>query len=158
MSRIKIYDCEQFSVFDIISFVEAKGHHVLFRRQGEEDPHEREHVINMGKPEWRVRKYPSNKFHIVSTDVYIDIPKEDINGHLTPCIRFENYPETKYFEESKKVYAMLKRTFAMKEDRYPESIKDEQKILDFVKKQHEGNAEGPLKTVKNMFQKIITAK
>jgi len=113
MTRVKEYDCELYSIFDIKQYLEKKGY----------------------KTE---KKYyrQSDRLFVLDTNINIEFPNFGGNGHIFADIYFEDYPRTKHFEESKKLYESLKRKFASKKDRYCEFIKDVEKmeIIDWRKK------------------------
>ena len=113
MTRVKRYDCETYSIFDIKEYVEKKGY----------------------KTE---KKYyrQSDRLFVFDTNINIEFPCIDGNNHIDAYICFEDCPRTKYFEESKKLYESLKRKFALKESRFCEFIKDVEKmeIIDWRKK------------------------
>lgn len=108
MSRIKRYDFEQYSIFDIKKYLENKGY-----------------KVEMSK----VRYTKDDAFHVVDTDIFVDIPSIDINGLIFAEIRFEDYPRTENYEKSKKLYAELKRKFAVKDSTWPKNIKDRDKMV-----------------------------
>ena len=113
MTRVKEYDCELYSIFDIKEYVEKKGY----------------------KTEKKYFRKADSLF-VLGTDIDIEFPCIDGNNHIDAYICFEDCPRTKYFEESKKLYESLKRKFASKKDRYCEFIKDVEKmeIIDWRKK------------------------
>ena len=113
MTRVKRYDCETYSIFDIKEYVEKKGY----------------------KTEKKYFRKADSLF-VLGTDIDVEFPCIDGNSHIDAYICFEDCPRTKHFEESKKLYESLKRKFASKKDRYCEFIKDveEMEIIDWRKK------------------------
>ena len=113
MTRVKEYDCELYSIFDIKEYVEKKGY----------------------KTEKKYFRKADSLF-VLGTDIDIEFPCVDGNNHIDAYICFEDCPRTKHFEESKKLYESLKRKFALKESRFCEFIKDVEKmeIIDWRKK------------------------
>jgi len=109
MSRIKPYNYEKYSIFDIIKYLNQKGLKIK---------HHLEH------------KRPT-MLHVINTKIYIDFPSIDkTNKLIFANIRFEDYPKTKNFNQDKKLFETLKKRFgAKKEERKNLSkIKDQEKI------------------------------
>lgn len=105
MSRIKRYNFEIYSILDIRKYLEDLGHKV-----------EKKYFRQI------------NRLFVVDSLVNIDFPFVSIQGP-DAYIRFENYPKTEKYEESKKLFEKLKRKFGVKEnEKRPVKIKDADKI------------------------------
>ncbi|PJC36797.1 hypothetical protein CO046_03855 [Candidatus Peregrinibacteria bacterium CG_4_9_14_0_2_um_filter_53_11] len=114
MSGVKRYNFEKYSVLDIKAYLEGRGYGL-------------EYIPPSGSlaPKW----------HVLDSDIYVDVPVIDINGTVLACIRFQDYPRTEKFEESKKLFGALKRKFQRAEGEELKTIKDADKleIRDFRK-------------------------
>ncbi len=107
MSRIFPYNCEKHSVIDIISFLRERKYDV------ELVPNEK----------------GGDKFHILGTEVFVDVPIVMRGGQILMDVRFETYPQKENYNESQTVYKMLWRKFHLIEkDAWPTRIKDEEEI------------------------------
>ena len=105
MTRIKPYDYEKYSALDIEKYLHDQGYKTkkIFHRN-------------------------KNKIHILSSNIYVDIPSISISGDIFASIRFENYPRTEHHESDQKLYNLLKRKFARKTEKKPKNIKDADKL------------------------------
>lgn len=116
MSHIKGYNYEKYSILDIKNYLESLGYETEPFREGERSP----------------------KLHIAGTSVFVDFP-EIYDGHKDKGfdafadIRFENYPRTENYEKSQKLYQKLSRKFGKKSGLQLQSIKDWDKIQQFVR-------------------------
>ena len=112
MSSIKKYNFEKYSVFDIQDFLERLGYKVK-------------------KKYYRQR----DRMFILDTDISMDFPCIDAQGP-DAYVRFENYPRTKNYESSKKLFDKISRKFSIKMgENIPKKIKDIDKmeIIDWTK-------------------------
>lgn len=140
------YKYEEYSIFDIISFVETRGYTVKFYKKGDADENYLEWKKENRTDDYYVRTFPEDIIGVVGTDVYIDIPEYSKNSRQVFAeLRFENYPRTDHFEESKKLYSKLRRKFGRpKQERnwgnHP--IKDRDKIESYVKKMNRSSQKG----------------
>ena len=106
------YDFSTYSVLDIKEILEEKGIHLLYRA------HE-------GIP---------NEFVVEGTDVSIEIPAFSLDGDILAQVYWKDYPRTEHSEASKKIYYGLVKKFGIKSgEPYPTTIKDYEKIKQWVK-------------------------
>jgi len=140
MSLAKTYNFKEYSIFDIQKYLEESGYKTKLYKDGDVDENYLEWK-NLNKPDdgW-IRKIAGDMIGVVGTDVYIDIAHYNKNANqVFAHLRFENYPKTKNYEESKKIYKKLCNKFGRSSQEKGWSgricIKDEDKIVDYVKKQ-----------------------
>lgn len=133
------YKYEQYSIFDIMEFLEQKNMQIIFLVEGSEDKHYIQWRNENNLPVTHIPKFPTDRLQVVGTDVYIQIPQSrDTNTMTSPCIRFHNHPKTKYHEESKKIYESLRRKFGRRKDEHWKDItyiKDFERIQEYVAQQ-----------------------
>lgn len=124
MTRIKRFNFEKFSILDVKEYLEKCGL----------------------KTDIKILRGGTKALWVKGQDVGIDFPIIDAGGGILTAIRFENYPRTENFEESRRIYDKLKRKFAVKSEEKPQknrlgekekptNIKDNDKIeiIDFRK-------------------------
>ena len=104
MTRIKRYNYEKHSILDIKKYLESQ--------QMETDI--------------KILRTGTKALWIKDKDVGIDLPFVDALGGIFADIRFEDYPKTENFEESKKIYEKLKRKFATNPEDQPKKYRLEQ--------------------------------
>lgn len=119
MTRVKACKYEQYSIFDIMEYLQERGFNLEFVKSRSEKI--------------------CDKIQIVGTDVYIDVTwREKKYGVIFGGIRFEDYPRSSNFEKSRKIYETLKRNFGRKKDEQWDmhdisKIKDWDKIEKWLK-------------------------
>jgi len=107
MSRIKAYNYEKYSIFDITEYLNQKG---LTTR----------YYFEKNRPK---------SLHVVNTNIYIDFPLVDnINDLVFAQIRFEDYPKTENFNQDKILFETLKKKFSIKKNEKISNIKDWNRI------------------------------
>ncbi|NQU77449.1 hypothetical protein HQ544_02010 [Candidatus Falkowbacteria bacterium] len=142
MSRVKPYKYEEYSLLDIKKHLEERGYKLKLCKEGSEDEYYKEYKVKNNLTDYYVRKHPVDWFNVVGTTVYIDIPKKDRhNDIIFAQINFEDYPKMKNYEESKKVYGLLKRKFGRSKDErwsHIKEIKDSEDIKKLLKDNKRG--------------------
>lgn len=106
------YDFSRYSVLDIRERLENEGLSVTY-------------IENEKAP---------NEFIIQGTDVSVEIPAFSLGGDILAQIYWKDYPRIENYEKSKKLYHDLVKRFGVKKgEPYPTTIKDYEKIKEYVK-------------------------
>lgn len=108
MSLVAPWNCEKFSLQDVLSFLNEKGYGFALKDYGE--------------------GY-INQIIVKGTDITLDIPTQDKDvDQIFSTIHFNSYPKTEQYDESKKLFETLRRRFGKK--------KDERRKMQFIKDEH----------------------
>lgn len=114
----KPYNYRDYSALDIKKWLEEKGYDVGIVRKGDVDERYSQWREKQGLPP-RPKTFGGDMLHVRETDVYVDLPAElHLESYVMPGIRFNDYPKTDWYEQSKKVYEALKRKFGLKKDEH----------------------------------------
>ncbi|NQU77450.1 hypothetical protein HQ544_02015 [Candidatus Falkowbacteria bacterium] len=147
------YNCETYSIKDIVNFVEEKGFKVEFYDRSD--------------------KGASRGFMVVDNNIELRLPNLELfkdesawNSHGAPCIYWRPLNETysdlyhakqagdkekiarlqkeydEYHERAMKLYQQLKRRFKIEKGKVPQAIKDEDYIKELIKKHRGENKKG----------------
>lgn len=118
MSRVKPYNFEKYSIFDIQDYLHTHGYQTEI-----------------------ISPLSGDEMHVIGTDVSIDLPllgdSRSVLNNVFAEIRFEDYPRTEQYEKSKKLYELLKRKFAEKKGERAKTIKDRDRIEKLWKRNKE---------------------